>query len=111
MAALTMALFSVPFLALPEVLAAAYTDDPELALAAAAIVWVVGLLLVFDGVQGVTMGALRGAGAIPTGALLAFHRGWGAGGLMIGLLVGMAVASIILSLRFRVISTRDIRRL
>lgn len=127
MAALTMALFSVPFLALPEVLAAAYTDDPELALAAAAIIWVVGLLLVFDGVQGVTMGALRGAGdvwipaclhlfsfwavAIPTGALLAFHWGWGARGLMIGLLVGMAVASIILSLRFRVISKRDIRRL
>lgn len=127
LSALTMALFSVVFLVAPELLAAIYTDDPALVKSAAAIVWVVGLLLVVDGIQGVCMGALRGMGdvwvpatlhlisfwavAIPVGAYASFKGGLGPPGLMVGLLVGMTVAAILLSLRFLTISRRDIRRL
>ncbi len=127
MVAAMMALIALPFLAMPEVLAAIYTSEPEVIGAAAAIIWVVGLLLVFDGVQGVTMGALRGTGdvwvpaclhlfsfwgvAVPSAALFAFSLRLGAPGLMVGLLVGMAVASAVLCLRFGAVSKRDIRRL
>ena len=127
MAAAGMAVAAVPFLAAPEMLAAIYINEEGVIRAAAAVIWVVGLLLIFDGVQGVSMGTLRGAGdvwipaslqlfsfwgvAVPAAALFAFRLQLGAPGLMAGLLTGMTVAAVSLSLRFRVISQRHILRL
>lgn len=127
MVAAAMVAFAVVFLAAPEMLARIYTDDGDIIRLAAATIWVVGLVLVFDGIQGVDMGALRGAGdvwipaclqlfsfwgiAVPSGALFAFALGRGAPGLMLGLLVGMTVAAVALSLRFLAISRREVLRL
>lgn len=72
---------------------------------------------VFDGLQAVLTGALRGAGktkqalyanlvghwavGLPAGCFLAFHLGWGAPGLWWGLCVGLAFVSVWLGLVWR----------
>ena len=54
-----------------------YTSDPRVLALALPLVWLVALALTFDGMQGVMMGSLRGAGdvLIPTG--LQFIAFWG----------------------------------
>ncbi|MCL2726592.1 MAG: hypothetical protein FWD69_19405, partial [Polyangiaceae bacterium] len=81
---------------------------------------------IFDGVQVVAAGALRGAGDIhypflatlgahwtigfPLALLLAFHAGWGAPGLWWGLLVGLVLVAFLLTDRFLRISRGLIKR-
>lgn len=123
--AAAMTLISLPFLMAPGALAAIYTEEAEVLAAAAAVIAVIGLLLVFDGVQGVVMGALRGIGdvwipailhlcsfwgvAVPMAALFAFGLDFGAPGLAMGLLVGLSVGSTMLCVRFAIVTKRDIR--
>jgi MATE family multidrug resistance protein len=80
----------------------------------------------FDGVQGVAGGALRGAGdvrfafvatvvaywvlALPAALWLAFPAGWGARGLWWGMTLGLFAAAVALGARFLAISGRVIPR-
>ncbi len=121
-----MLLFAVLYRAFALPLAGLFGDDPEMLRLAVATIAVACLVLVPDAMQGVAMGALRGAGDVwpATGLyLLAFvaamvPAGYGLGvalergapGLMQGVLVGTAVAAVLLLGRFRIVSRRVVRR-
>ena len=123
---LIMAVFAGLFVGLGTQLADIYTDDAAVVLTAAPLIFIVGLVLVFDGGQAVLMGALRGVAdiwlppfwqfvswwgvTVPVGYLLAFQAGLGTPGLMWGFMAGAIVSCAGLTLRFAVVSRRPIRR-
>ena len=105
------------FLTIPHTLAALYTDSEAVLLVATLLLPLAGLFQVFDGIQVVTSGVLRGLGdtrspmiiniigfwlvGIPAGLLLGFRAGLGARGLWLGLVLGLAVVAVILLGRMR----------
>ncbi|MEE8172579.1 MAG: MATE family efflux transporter [Alphaproteobacteria bacterium] len=123
---LIMAVFAGLFLGLGRPLAQIYTDDTAVVLIAAPLVFIAGLVLIFDGGQAVLMGALRGMAdvwlpplwqfaswwgvAVPVAYLLAVHAGLGTTGLMWGFLAGAIVSCTGLVIRFALVSRRPIRR-
>jgi MATE family multidrug resistance protein len=122
-----MAVLAVLMALLPQRLAELFTVDANVLAIAAATLLVSALTLLPDGAQGVLMGALRGTGdvwvpsamhlcsfavvMVPGAWLFAFRLEMGVPGLMLGSLAGVSVASVLLSLRFRVVSGRDVKRL
>lgn len=121
-----MACFAGPFLGLDTALATLYTDDPAVIPAAASLIAICGVILVFDGVQAVLMGALRGIAdvwvppglqlvswwcvSVPLGYVLAFAFGVGVDGLMWGILAGALTASGLLAVRFLAVARRPVAR-
>jgi MATE family, multidrug efflux pump len=117
-----MLLVGVSISLLRDQIASAYTLDPAVIAVASPVLAVLAVLVVFDGVQGVLMGALRGAGdvlvptaiyaiafggcAIPLSYYLGYRQAEGAIGLSLGLVAGLAVAAALLALRFTWISRR-----
>lgn len=101
--------------------------EPEkrevIALASSFLV-VVALFHIFDGVQVVMLGAMRGLSelkfpalllfvsfwpiGLPLGYLLAFERGIGGLGIWWGLLTGLGIAAVTLSLRFASLTRPDV---
>jgi len=91
-----------------------FTPQLEVIAAAITILRIAAFFQLFDGLQVVATGALRGAGdtrtpmlchfagywliGLPLGAELCFHRGLGAGGLWTGLSVGLILIGITLTL-------------
>jgi MATE family, multidrug efflux pump len=114
------------FLTLPRVLAALYTTDPGVVAVAASLIPLAGLFQVFDGLQVVAGGILRGLGetrvamlvnllgywvlGLPVSYLLGFVAGQGAVGLWWGLVVGLGVVATVLLSRVRVALRRRQRR-
>jgi multidrug resistance protein, MATE family len=108
------------FLALRRPLVAVFTEDADVIELGASLLVVASAFQLFDGVQGVAAGALRGAAdvrfafvanvaahwfvGLPLALWLAFVVGLGAQGLWIGLLVGLALVAIALLWRFHVIA-------
>lgn len=121
-----MLVFAGVFLGLGDPLAHIYSNDPLVLPLAAALIGIGGIALVFDGVQAVLMGALRGLAdvwvppllqllawwgtAVPLAYGLAFALDVGVNGLMWGFLTGAIVSSTLLSLRFQVVARRPPRR-
>ena len=121
-----MLCFAGPFLGLGMPLADLYTDDPAVLPLAASLIGICGLILVFDGMQAVLMGALRGVAdvwvppglqliswwcvSVPIGYVLAFVVGIGVDGLMWGILAGALSSSTLLALRFTAVARRPIAR-
>lgn len=113
-----MALMAVLFLALPGELVGLYTPDREVLALGSALVSLAGLFQVFDGIQVVSAGILRGTGetrppmlinvlgfwlvGIPVSLALAFGAGLGPRGLWWGLVAGLAAVAGLLLLRVRV---------
>jgi MATE family multidrug resistance protein len=111
----------------PSLLARAYSPDPAVIVLASALVPIAGVFQVFDGLQVVSIGVLRGAGdtrtplivnvigywlfALPLSLWFGFHLGWGPRGLWWGLVVGLAVVAIILVVRVRQTLWRTVTRL
>lgn len=105
------------FLTAPEVLAGIYTNSPGVLLVAVSLLPLAGLFQVFDGIQVVAGGVLRGLGdtrspmiinligfwiiGIPVGLLLGFRAHMGAQGLWWGLVLGLASVAVILLGRVR----------
>ena len=125
---LTMAVTALIFLLLNDPLAALFSpDDPEVRGLAASLITIAGLYQIFDGLQVVAAGALRGAGdvrlpfvitalgywgiGLPTAALLAFEADLGARGLWYGLTAGLGVTGLALVLRFWRLSRGRLTRL
>ena len=106
---------AVVLLGAPSLLAGLFTDEAPVIAAAAALIPIAGVFQVFDGVQGVSSGILRGAGdtrvpmilnltgflvvGLPLGAWLCFGAGLGAAGIWWGLTAALVVVALLLSWR------------
>jgi multidrug resistance protein, MATE family len=121
-----MATTALLFLVFPRALSGLFTVDPGTLVIAAALLPIAGVFQIFDGLQAVSAGILRGVGdtrvpmlanalgfwilGIPLGLLLAFPLSMGAEGLWWGLAIGLAIVSILLLLRVRNQLGKELRR-
>jgi MATE family multidrug resistance protein len=121
-----MAFGALAFATVPRAIARAFTDDPQVIAIAVDLLRIAALFQVFDGVQAVASGALRGAGdmrfpfianlvahwlvGFPAAMLLGFALHGGAQGLWWGLTAGLVFVSALLSGRFAWITRRTIAR-
>ena len=111
----------------PRLLARAYTPDPDVIGLAATLIPIAGVFQVFDGIQVVSIGVLRGVGdtrtplivsligywliALPISLWLGFRAGWGPQGLWWGLVVGLILVAVLLLARVRMRLWRRLERL
>lgn len=109
-----MAAAGLVFIGAPRWISRAFTNDPEVIAAAGPMLAWAALFQLFDGAQGVAVGALRGAGetritaiahsvgywaaGLPLGYWLCFHAGWGAQGLWAGLSLALILIGLVLTL-------------
>jgi MATE family multidrug resistance protein len=114
-AAAVMACASIVLLAFPKPLAELYTNQMDVITIAILLIPMAGIFQVFDGLQVVASGVLRGAAdtrgpmvinvlgfwlaGMPTAVYLAFVARVGPVGLWWGLVVGLATVSMLLLLR------------
>ncbi len=107
-----MSCMSVVLLVFPKYIARIYTDNPVLIHNAVVLLAAGAAFQLFDGVQTVATGALRGTGdtrtpmichfcaywlmGLPFGAWLCFRQGWGVLGLWIGLSASLILIGILL---------------
>lgn len=126
MGAAFMACSSAMFLLMPRPLIALFTDDPAIMDLGVKLLGIAALFQLFDGVQGVAAGALRGTGDVrfafaanvaahwflgfPLALVLGFGLDLGAPGLWWGLLCGLVVVAALLLWRFLKVSKRTIER-
>ncbi len=96
----------------PRWLVGLFTVDPAVIRIGASLLLVAAVFQLFDGVQAVTTGALRGLGntqtpmfvnlvghwalGLPTAYILCFNYGWGAQGLWVGLAFGLIFTGVVL---------------
>jgi len=122
-----MACTAVTLLAIPVPLAHLFTRDAAVVGVAAALIPIAGIFQMFDGVQGVSSGILRGAGdtrvpmllnvlayavvGLPLGAWLCFAAGYGAEGMWWGLVAALVVAAAALGWRVHTHLGRQLTRL
>ena len=108
-----MALAAAAFLTVPRPILGVFTADGGVIEAALALIVFVALFQVFDGLQGVATGALRGLGdtrtpmllnlaghwmvGLPVGYLLCFAMGWGVVGLWIGISTGLVLVGALVT--------------
>jgi MATE family multidrug resistance protein len=120
--AAVMSIAALTLLTAPRLIARLFTPEAGAIAAAVTILRIAAFFQLFDGLQVVTTGALRGAGdtrtpmlchfagywliGLPLGAELCFHRGLGAAGLWIGLSVGLILIGSVLTLLWRRASQR-----
>lgn len=113
--AITMSAFAVLFAFFPEPLAHLYTRDPAVIAMVALLLPIAAAFQIFDGIQTVGAGILRGAAdttfpaalafvgfwliGLPAGWYLAYGAGQGAAGLWWGMNVGLAAVSLFLVVR------------
>jgi MATE family multidrug resistance protein len=107
-----MTCMGIILLVAPYPIVRAYTPDPAVIHAAGALLFVAAFFQLFDGMQTVATGALRGAGdtrtpmlchiffywgiGLPLGYHLCFRLGWGAAGLWTGLCVALILIGVAL---------------
>jgi MATE family multidrug resistance protein len=103
---------SLAFLLVPSVILRIFTTEVEVITAGVALLFVAALFQLFDGVQVVATGILRGTGdtrtpmlstlvghwllGLPIGVTLCFGVGWGVVGLWVGLSAGLIAVGIVL---------------
>jgi multidrug resistance protein, MATE family len=107
-----MTLAGVIFAVAPEALVSVFTTDRAVITTAISLMFVAAAFQLFDGLQGVATGAMRGTGdtrtpmlctliahwfiGLPIGYLLAFPMRFGVIGLWAGLALGLAGAGVVL---------------
>jgi len=112
-----MSMAALALLGVPGWIARIFTPEVSVSAAAAVLLRVAAFFQLFDGLQVVATGALRGAGdthtaaichfigywviGLPVGAALCFGRGLGAPGLWAGLTVGLIVIGCVLVMAWR----------
>ncbi|HJU64366.1 MAG TPA: MATE family efflux transporter, partial [Gemmatimonadaceae bacterium] len=122
-----MALTGILFLAMPGVLARIYTADAQVIALSATLIPLAGLFQIFDGLQVVATGVLRGAGdtrapmvvnvlgfwlaGMPISVYFGLHTAAGPRGLWWGLVTGLATVALILLFRVRHRLRGDVRAL
>jgi MATE family multidrug resistance protein len=122
-----MTVTALTFVSIPAGLARIYTDEAEVLALAVLLIPIAGVFQVFDGLQAVALGVLRGLGdtrvpmlvsivgfwcfGMPVSLWLAFGLDHGATGLWWGLVVGLALVATVLVIRIKVREGRKIQRL
>ena len=122
-----MVLSACVLLAVPGLFASAYTSVPGVVAVAALLIPIAGVFQVFDGLQVVSAGVLRGAGdtraplvsnvlgfwlvGMPVSLWLGFRVGLGVVGLWWGFVAGLAAVAAFLVLRVRALLLRPVARL
>jgi len=112
-----MTCMSIVLLVVPRWIARAYTPDEAIIRSTIVLLAAGAAFQLFDGLQTVATGALRGLGdtrtpmlchftaywiiGLPLGAWLCFRRGWGAFGLWSGLSLALILIGIVLLLVWR----------
>jgi MATE family multidrug resistance protein len=107
-------------------LSRAYTNDPAVLALAVLLMPIAGVFQVFDGLQVVSIGLLRGLGdtrvpvvvnmvgfwciGMPVSLTLGFVFGYGAVGLWWGFVVGLAIVATFLIVRVRQREQHDLAR-
>lgn len=113
---------ALAFVLAPRLLVAAYTSDAAVLALAATLLPLAGAFQLFDGIQVVAFGVLRGVGdvhlpsaanmigywlvGLPAGWLLGFRFGMGAPGVWFGLVMALAVIAGLLLARIRWVAGR-----
>jgi MATE family multidrug resistance protein len=121
-----MLLAAAAFVAAPVPLIELYTRDPQVLAVGPGLLGLAAVFQIFDGIQTVSTGALRGLGetriamfanlvgywvlGLPLGLTLCFVLRWGIYGLWIGLTLALIVIASTLLLRWRRDSTRMVDR-
>jgi MATE family multidrug resistance protein len=111
-----MILAGIAFFVAPRPLIELFTRDPRVLAVGPSLLWIAAAFQVFDGVQTVCTGALRGLGetrtpmvanfvgywilGLPLGLILCFVLTWGVYGMWIGLTLALIVISSILAHRW-----------
>jgi MATE family multidrug resistance protein len=109
---IVMALSGLAFVVAPRALIGLFTRDPDVLAVGTALLSIAAVFQLFDGIQAVATGTLRGLGdtrtpmitnlaahwllGLPISYTLCFVAGWGVRGLWIGLSVGLIVTGAIL---------------
>jgi len=109
-----MTVSAVVFVSLPATLVRLYTHDAQVVALGSSLLIIAAFFQLFDGIQGVAIGALRGTGdtrsammahflcdwviGLPVAWYFCFQRGWGITGLWVGLSLAMILAGIVLLL-------------
>ena len=112
-----MLLTAAGMLTMPGLIARVYTSTPAVAAVAATLIPIAGVFQVFDGIQVVAAGILRGVGdtrapmlinvlafwlvGMPVSLWLGFRMNAGVAGLWWGFVAGLAAVAILLVLRVR----------
>ena len=100
------------FVLMPEDLIRLFSDDPNVLRVGTSLLLLAAIFQLFDGIQGVITGTLRGLGdtrtpmvvnllahwllGLPVGYTLCFLLGWGVYGLWVGLSLGLIIVGVIL---------------
>jgi MATE family multidrug resistance protein len=121
-----MSLSAAAMLLAPGVFARLYSNDAAVVAVAASLIPIAGVFQVFDGLQVVSIGVLRGAAdtrapmlinvlgfwlmGLPVSWWLGVRSGWGPAGLWWGLTLGLIVVSAMLALRVRVKLGGEVKR-
>jgi multidrug resistance protein, MATE family len=100
------------FVLMPEDLIRLFSDDPNVLRVGTSLLLLAAVFQLFDGIQGVITGTLRGLGdtrtpmvvnllahwfvGLPIGYTLCFVLGWGVYGLWVGLSLGLIIVGVIL---------------
>ncbi len=111
-----MCLAGIVFFVAPRPLISLYTSDPRVLAVGPSLLWIAAAFQIFDGIQTVCTGALRGLGetrvpmfanlvgywviGLPLGLTLCFVLHWGIYGTWIGLTLALIVISLTLLLRW-----------
>ena len=100
------------FVAMPRTLIGLFSTDPAVLAVGTSLLYLAAVFQLFDGIQGVITGTLRGLGdtrtpmlvnlaahwllGLPVSYTLCFIVGWGVWGLWIGLSLGLIVTGVVL---------------
>jgi MATE family, multidrug efflux pump len=100
-----MGIAALTLFSFPHRIVSLFTSDPSVLAVGASLLFVAAFFQLFDGLQVVTIGVLRGLGdthtpmvaallgywmlGLPVGCVLTFQLGWGVRGLWFGMLVGL----------------------
>ncbi len=107
-----MACMGLMFVTLSKPIARVFSPDPIVIRVGARLLLVAAAFQLFDGLQTVATGALRGSGdtrtpmwanlvaywfiGLPAGGFLCFYLGWGAFGIWVGLCIGLIIIGSVL---------------